>query len=74
MARRGWGEQQSVHGLKHEADHMEDLDVQENTNIKIELKGTGQEVMGWINLAQDIDTWRSLVKEMINLHTSCKIS
>jgi len=41
MARRGWGEQQSVHGLKHEADHMEDLDVQENTNIKIELKGTG---------------------------------
>jgi hypothetical protein len=31
MANMGEGGKQTVHGLKHEADHLEDLDVQENT-------------------------------------------
>jgi hypothetical protein len=36
-------------------------------NIKIDLRGMGWERMGWFDLAQDRDRWRSLVKTVMNL-------
>jgi hypothetical protein len=36
-------------------------------DIKMGLRGTGWGVMDWINLAQDRDHWRALVKAVINV-------
>jgi hypothetical protein len=36
-------------------------------NIKMDLRGTGWDVMDWIDLAQDRDQWRTLVNTVINL-------
>jgi hypothetical protein len=36
-------------------------------NIKIDLRETGWDGMDWIELAQDRDQWRALVKTMMNL-------
>ena len=39
-------------------------------NIKMDLKGTGYEGLGWINLIQDRDKWRDIVNSLINLGVS----
>jgi hypothetical protein len=36
-------------------------------NIKMDLKETGFGDVDWINLAQDRDRWRALVKTVMNL-------
>jgi hypothetical protein len=36
-------------------------------NIKIYLRETGWDGMGWIDLAQNRDQWRALVNTVINL-------
>jgi hypothetical protein len=36
-------------------------------NIKIDLREVGWDGMDWINLAQDRDQWRALVKMVMNL-------
>ena len=36
-------------------------------NIKMDLKKIGCVCMGWIELAQDKDRWRALVKVVMNL-------
>ena len=39
-------------------------------NIKMDLKGTGYESLGWINLIKDRDKWRAFVNSLINLGVS----
>jgi hypothetical protein len=36
-------------------------------NIKIDLRETGWDGMDWIDVAQDRDQWRALVKTVMNL-------
>jgi hypothetical protein len=36
-------------------------------NIKMDLRETGWDGMGWIDLAQDRDQWRALVNAVMNL-------
>jgi hypothetical protein len=36
-------------------------------NIKIDLREIGWDGMDWIDLAQDRDKWRALVKTVMNL-------
>jgi hypothetical protein len=36
-------------------------------NIKMNLQEVGSEVVDWIELAQDRDGWRALVKTVMNL-------
>jgi hypothetical protein len=36
-------------------------------NIKIDLREIGWDGMGWIDLAQDRDQWRTLVNSLMNL-------
>jgi len=36
-------------------------------NIKMDLQEVGCEGMDWIELAQDKDRWRTLVREVMNL-------
>jgi hypothetical protein len=37
------------------------------TNIKMDLRDIGWDGMDWIDLAQDKDQWRALVKTVMNL-------
>jgi hypothetical protein len=36
-------------------------------NIKMVLRGIGRDGVDWVNLAQDMDHWRALVKTVMNL-------
>jgi hypothetical protein len=36
-------------------------------NIKIDIRDIGWDSMDWIDLAQDTDQWRALVKTVMNL-------
>jgi hypothetical protein len=36
-------------------------------NIKMDLREIGRDGMEWIDLAKDIDQWRSLVSTVMNL-------
>jgi hypothetical protein len=40
---------------------LENLGVEERTNIKISLKGTEWNSVEWINLAEDRERWRAVV-------------
>jgi hypothetical protein len=50
-----------------ERDHQEDQDVGGCTILKRILERLGWGGMGWIDLAQDGDTWRALVNTVMNL-------
>jgi hypothetical protein len=39
-------------------------------NIKMDLREIGLDGIEWINLAQDRDQWRALVKTIMNLRVS----
>jgi len=39
-------------------------------NIRIDLQEVGYEVMGWIELAKDRDTWRALVNAAMNIRVT----
>jgi len=39
-------------------------------NIKIDLREVGCGILDWIELAQDWDRWRALVKAVMNLRVS----
>jgi hypothetical protein len=43
------------------------------SNIEMNLRKTGRGVMDWIDLAQDRDRWRSLVKSVIKLRTAYNV-
>jgi hypothetical protein len=51
-------------GTMKERDHLKDLAFD---GSKMDLKEVGCGDMDWIDLAQDRDRWRALVKEVINL-------
>jgi hypothetical protein len=36
-------------------------------NIKMDLRGIGQDGVDWIELAQDMDQWRAFVNTVMNL-------
>jgi hypothetical protein len=36
-------------------------------NIKMDLREIGLDGMDWINLAQDMDSWRALVNTVMNI-------
>jgi hypothetical protein len=40
-------------------------------NIKIDLREIGWDSVGWIDLAQDRDQWRTLVNTVMNLRVKC---
>jgi hypothetical protein len=48
-------------------DQLEDVTVEGMTILKCIFKGIGCEGVYWINLAQDMDTWRALVMAAVNL-------
>jgi hypothetical protein len=48
-------------GKLRERDHLEDLGVEGEDNIKIDLQDVGWGSMGWIDLAQYRNGWRALV-------------
>jgi hypothetical protein len=39
-------------------------------NVKIDLREIGWDGMDWIDVAQDRDQWRALVKNVMNLRVS----
>jgi hypothetical protein len=47
--------------------HSEDLGIDENINIRMDLKETGWESVEWIHLAQDRDRWLKVVNTVMNL-------
>jgi hypothetical protein len=53
-------------GLR-ERDHLEDLGVDGRIIIKVDLQEVGWGGRGWIDLAQDMDRWRTLVNAVMNL-------
>jgi len=42
-------------------------------NSKLDLKDVGWESIGWIDLAQDRDRWRTLVNAVMNLRVPQKV-
>ena len=69
MARMG--EERGVYrvlvGNRRERDHWGDLGVDGGDNIGIDLQEVECGYMDWIGLAQDRDTWRTLVSAVMNL-------
>jgi hypothetical protein len=41
-------------------------------NIRMDIRGIGCNDVNWIDVAQDRDQWRSLVKTVMNLRVSIK--
>jgi hypothetical protein len=54
-------------GNLRERNHLEDLGVDGRIILKTDLQEVGCRVMYWIELAQDGDSWRALVKAVMNL-------
>lgn len=52
---------------RKERDQLEDVSVEVLTILKYILKEIGCEGVHWIDLAQDMDNWRALVKTVTNL-------
>jgi hypothetical protein len=50
-----------------EIDHWGEPDAGGEDNIKMDLREVGCGYMDWIGLAQDRDSWRTLVSAVINL-------
>jgi hypothetical protein len=50
-----------------ERNHLGDLDIKYECNIKTDLKATGCEGMGWISLGQNANLWRIFVITVMNL-------
>ena len=52
---------------RRERDHWIDLGVDGLDNMRMDLQEVGCGYMDWIGLAQDTDSWRTLVSAVINL-------
>jgi hypothetical protein len=48
-------------GNRKEKDHLEDLPLDERITLKLNRREVGWEVVDWIYLAQDRDSWRTVV-------------
>jgi hypothetical protein len=55
-----WGDLRKI-------DHLEDLGVDKEDNIKIDLQEVLWGGMDWIDLAQDRDRWWELANAVMNL-------
>ena len=49
-----------------ERDQLEDVRVEGMTTLKYIFKGIGCDGVHWIDLAQDMDSWRALVRTVVN--------
>ena len=50
-----------------ERDQLEDERVEGMTTFKYIFQGIGCEGVHWIDLAQDTDSWRALVRKVVNI-------
>jgi hypothetical protein len=55
------------YGNLRKRDHLEDLGILWEDNIKTDLQEMGWGGMGWIDLAQDTDRRQALVNMIMNL-------
>lgn len=65
------GEREEVHtefwwGKMRKRDHLEDLGI-DGRIIKKDLQETGWSIVEWINLDQDRNRWRIVVKKVLSL-------
>jgi len=54
-------------GNRRERDHWGDLGIDGVDNIRMDPQEVGCGDMDWIGLAQDRDSWRTLVSAVMNL-------
>ena len=66
-----WGEERCIHGFGGETwekrDYLEDPDLDGRIILKCLFRKWGWSVMDWIDLAQDGDRWRAVVKAVMNI-------
>jgi hypothetical protein len=55
-------------GDLREKDHLLDVGVNERKLLKMDIQEVGLGGMDWIDLSQDTDRWRALVKAVININ------